>query len=72
MNARAPMKAGRFWGLIALIAILVWLGWTYLPTWPKWVSVLWVIAVIGLSGYGFLARASEFFSDQAGEDSKRS
>jgi hypothetical protein len=56
------MKSRTFWGLIALIGILVGLGWRYLPTWPNWVSLLWVLAVMGLSGYGFIAKFREFFA----------
>ena len=65
MNARAPMKAGTFWALMALIGILAWLGWHYLPTWPKWVSYVWVFAVLGLSAYGFIAKARDFFIGHA-------
>ena len=67
------MNAGRFWSLVAVIGLLIILGWNYLPTWPGWVAFLWAALVIGLSGYGFVAKAKEFFRDKpaANEDSQR-
>lgn len=65
------MPTGQFWLVVIAVAVLTALGWKFLASWPYWVAVLWILALIGLVGYGFYQSVRAFFGKANNEPSDR-